>query len=128
MRKNSVPSGCVCKYRFDWSGKAEMATKYITLVTNKQTNKILTHFLYYLSGAYSNWEYNDKSPENFCEYTPFMFAFVILILFWVLFGIGIFREPKTNTKLFMAMLNPCSVEEYNSYLFLFEYINEIVNM
>ena len=82
----------LCKYRFDWSGKAEMATKYITLVTNKQTNKLLTHFLYYLSGAYSNWEYNDKSPENFCEYTPFMFAFVILILFWVLFGIGIFTE------------------------------------
>ena len=75
-----------------------MATKYITLVTNKQTNKILTHFLYYLSGAYSNWEYNDKSSENFCEYTPFMFAFVILILEWVLGGINLCLGVVTDRE------------------------------
>ena len=40
-------------------------------------------------GAYSTWEHDDKSSENFCEYTPFMFAFVILIIQWVLFGINI---------------------------------------
>ena len=34
-------------------------------------------------GAYSTWEYDDKSSENFCEYTPYMFAFVILIIKWV---------------------------------------------
>ena len=31
-------------------------------------------------GAYKTWEYEDNSSENFCEYTPFMFAFVILII------------------------------------------------
>ena len=30
-----------CKYRSDWSGNAEMATKYATLVTNKQPWKNL---------------------------------------------------------------------------------------
>ena len=39
-------------------------------------------------GAYSTWTYNyDKyNPEenNFCEYTPMMTAFVILILKWVI--------------------------------------------
>ena len=37
-------------------------------------------------GAYKTWEYEDNSSENFCEYTPFMFAFVILIIQWVVFG------------------------------------------
>ena len=32
---------------------------------------------------YSTWEYDDKSSEQFCEYTPFMFAFVHLIIQWV---------------------------------------------
>jgi hypothetical protein len=43
-------------------------------------------------GAYKTWEYDDKSSENFCEYTPFMFAFVILIIKWVLFGFQIQLE------------------------------------
>ena len=34
-------------------------------------------------GAYKTWDYEDKSSENFCEYTPFMLAFVILIIKWV---------------------------------------------
>ena len=34
-------------------------------------------------GAYKTWEYEDNSSENFCEYTPFMLAFVILIIKWV---------------------------------------------
>jgi hypothetical protein len=39
-------------------------------------------------GAWSTWTYNfdDYKPEenNFCEYTPMMTAFVILILKWVI--------------------------------------------
>ena len=31
----------LCKYRFDWSGKAEMATKYATLVTCKDMMAVL---------------------------------------------------------------------------------------
>merc|ERR1719418_100901 len=36
-------------------------------------------------GPYSEWVYEeaDKSNDNYCEYTPFMFAFVTLILEWV---------------------------------------------
>jgi len=36
-------------------------------------------------GQYSQWEYEEKSSENYCAYTPFMFAFVILILNWICF-------------------------------------------
>ena len=43
-------------------------------------------------GAYKTWEYEDKSSENFCEYTPYMFAFVILIIKWVLPGFQIRLE------------------------------------
>jgi len=40
-------------------------------------------------GAYSTWVYNPQEEgalhnPNFCEYTPFMFAFVLLILSWIL--------------------------------------------
>ena len=31
-------------------------------------------------GAYSTWEYDDKSSENYCNYHAFMFKFVTLIL------------------------------------------------
>ena len=31
-------------------------------------------------GAYSTWEYDEKSFENFCEYGLFMFAFVTVII------------------------------------------------
>ena len=36
-------------------------------------------------GQYSEWSYKetDKENDNYCEYTPFMFAFVTLILWWV---------------------------------------------
>ena len=35
-------------------------------------------------GAYKDWTYDaEKYGDNFCEYTPMMFAFVILILKWV---------------------------------------------
>ena len=43
-------------------------------------------------GAYKTWEYEDNSSENFCEYTPYMFAFVILIIKWVLLGCQIRLE------------------------------------
>ena len=39
-------------------------------------------------GAYSSWSYEEKDKDNkdlsYCPYTPFMFAFVLLILSWVL--------------------------------------------
>ena len=35
-------------------------------------------------GAYKDWTYDvEEYRENFCEYTPMMFAFVILIMKWV---------------------------------------------
>ena len=35
-------------------------------------------------GAYKDWTYDvEEYSENFCEYTPMMFAFVILIMKWV---------------------------------------------
>jgi len=38
-------------------------------------------------GPYSEWKYDieNKSDEKYCEYTPFMFAFVVLIIDWVFF-------------------------------------------
>jgi len=37
-------------------------------------------------GPYSEWSYEktDSTKDNYCEYTPFMFAFVMLILQWIL--------------------------------------------
>ena len=34
-------------------------------------------------GAYSTWTYEEPVDETFCDYTCFMFAFVLLILRWV---------------------------------------------
>jgi len=36
-------------------------------------------------GQYGQWVYeeSDKSSEHYCAYTPFMFAFVMLILQWI---------------------------------------------
>jgi hypothetical protein len=36
-------------------------------------------------GPYQDWTYNqdDKENKTFCEYTPYMFSFVILILGWI---------------------------------------------
>ena len=54
-------------------------------------------------GAYSTWEYEDKSSENFCEYTPYMFAFVILIIKWVapeiIFGAVTYRINQQDQVL-----------------------------
>ena len=47
-------------------------------------------------GAYSTWEYNEKSSENFCEYGAFMFAFVTLIFNWLLFVIASFPFKKNE--------------------------------
>lgn len=35
-------------------------------------------------GEYRTWDYTDQSSDKFCNYTPFMLAFVTLILSWVL--------------------------------------------
>ena len=41
-------------------------------------------------GAYKDWTYDvEKFSDNFCEYTPMMSAFVILIIKWV-------RSDRTN--------------------------------
>ena len=34
-------------------------------------------------GAYSEWSYEGDVGPNYCDYTCFMFAFVLLILRWV---------------------------------------------
>ena len=36
-------------------------------------------------GPYQDWKYKqeDKTSETFCEYTPYMFSFVILIVGWI---------------------------------------------
>jgi len=34
-------------------------------------------------GQYSQWDYVEKTSDHYCAYTPFMFAFVILILQWI---------------------------------------------
>ena len=35
-------------------------------------------------GSYSSWTYEWKSSSNYCEHTPYMFAFVVLIVSWIL--------------------------------------------
>ena len=35
-------------------------------------------------GSYGDWTSDDANAENFCPQTPFMFAFVWLILVWTL--------------------------------------------
>jgi len=35
-------------------------------------------------GNYADWEYEKEDAEGFCDYTPMMFAFVLLIIKWVL--------------------------------------------
>ena len=34
--------------------------------------------------SYHDWTYEDKTSENYCEYTPFVFAMVVLIVNWIL--------------------------------------------
>ena len=43
-------------------------------------------------GAYSTWTYEEAVDETFCDYTCFMFAFVLLILRWVK------RDTPVSTK------------------------------
>merc|ERR1711971_1479632 len=38
-------------------------------------------------GPYSTWTSEDKNSDGYCAQTPFMFAFVILILNWIIFPI-----------------------------------------
>ena len=33
-------------------------------------------------GPYRKWDYADRENEYYCEYTPYMFAFVMLIIWW----------------------------------------------
>ena len=35
-------------------------------------------------GSYGDWTSDDANAENFCPETPFMFAFVWLIITWTL--------------------------------------------
>merc|ERR1711981_428185 len=40
-------------------------------------------------GAYKDWTYDVKKySDNYCEYTPMVFAFVILIMKWVSMGLA----------------------------------------
>mgnify|MGYP003307644164 CR=1 FL=1 len=35
-------------------------------------------------GSYSSWTYELKSSDDYCEHTPYMFAFIVLIVSWIL--------------------------------------------
>ena len=61
--------------------------EYLTLL-KKSIKKILFLEIFFL-GPYSKWTYedSDRSSDNYCEYTPFMFAFVMLILQWLMIPI-----------------------------------------
>ena len=51
--------------------------------------KMIGQFVIYIWGSviifgvYKDWTYEDKLSETFCEYTPYMFSFVMLILGWI---------------------------------------------
>ncbi len=36
-------------------------------------------------GAHATWEYEDPQNPHYCAYTPFKFAFVMLVIYWVFF-------------------------------------------
>ena len=40
-----------------------------------------------LAGRYSYWNHEDKASKYYCAQTPFLFAFIVLITRWILFGI-----------------------------------------
>ena len=44
------------------------------------------HILKFPVGPYKHWQYdeNQKEDEYYCQYTPFMFGFIVLISNWVL--------------------------------------------
>ena len=37
----------------------------------------------FLLGQYGNWTYVHHDSDYYCQYGPFMFAFVVLIFLWV---------------------------------------------
>ena len=42
--------------------------------------------------SYNEWTYEDKKSETYCEYTPFVFAMVILIVNWIYLCLEVSRE------------------------------------
>ena len=57
-------------------------------------------------GPYSEWSYKDESNDNYCEYTPFMFAFVLLI----------FQSGFSDAK-YLIVVNKNRQRNYTSILF-----------
>ena len=47
-------------------------------------------------GAYSTWTYEEAVDETFCDYTCFMFAFVLLILRWVKRHTPVSAKPSSS--------------------------------
>ena len=63
----------------------------------------------YFSGGYTQWNYEDKTSIGYCPYIPFMFAFGLLMLFWIgvcisliscltVECIGLFNEIRGQTS------------------------------
>ena len=42
--------------------------------------------------SYNEWTYEDKKSETYCEYTPFVFAMVILIVNWIYLCLEVSQE------------------------------------
>ena len=67
-----------------WFKICAMASLPIVVVTGLAQFAVQIWASVVVFGAYSTWEYHDKSSENFCEYGPFMCAFATLIINWLL--------------------------------------------
>ena len=54
----------------------------LRFLDNFLARKFKLIFSFSISGAYSTWEYEDKESHYYCAYTPYMLAFVLLIIQW----------------------------------------------
>ena len=60
-------------------------------------------------GAYSTWTYEEAVDETFCDYTCFMFAFVLLILRWVKRDTFLRNRLILNYYLFFQVTMPFAI-------------------
>jgi hypothetical protein len=71
---------------------------------------ILTHFggliwaTVKVFSSYNEWTYENKTSETYCEYTPFVFAMIVLIVNWILLLVRAryevtFNRSTTRTRL-----------------------------
>lgn len=80
----------------------------VNLVTFSEILKVcLRNIIFCLNekGAYATWTYDNIEDPHYCEYTPFKFAFVLLILKWVLAPIILCLECFLCCGLFYVLLS-----------------------